>query len=88
MSDGFFGEFDPSLSISFDYIASDVGIALATLDHKAIVTAWSYRVFPNFSCAELSSIRACNLYTVFVRTLDFILDYVRLIVIDLDTDFV
>ena len=74
MSDGFFGKFNASLSISFDYIASNIGIALATLDHKAVVTARGYRVFPNFSCAELSSVRACNLYTVFVRTLDFIFD--------------
>lgn len=88
MGDRFFSELNACLPISFDNVASNIWVALASLDDKAIVATWRDVILPNFGCAELGPICARYLDAVLVWTLDFILDYVRLVVVHFDTDLI
>eukprot|EP00354_Favella_ehrenbergii_P003134 CAMPEP_0170458084 /NCGR_PEP_ID=MMETSP0123-20130129/5161_1 /TAXON_ID=182087 /ORGANISM="Favella ehrenbergii, Strain Fehren 1" /LENGTH=88 /DNA_ID=CAMNT_0010722093 /DNA_START=856 /DNA_END=1122 /DNA_ORIENTATION=+ len=88
MSDGFFGEFDASLTIGFDDIAAHIWVALGALDDEAVVATRGDDVFPHFCRTELRSVRAGDLDAIFVGALNLILDDVRLVVVDLDTDLV
>ena len=81
-------EFDASLSILFDDVTSNIGVALATLDNDSVVAACSDDVLPDFGGAELRAVGARYFDSVFVAALNFILDDVRLIVVNFDSHFV
>ena len=76
MSDSIFCEFDTSLAVLLDDIASNVGIALTSLNDYAVITACIDRILPYFSRTQLRSIRSCDFDAILMTTLDFIFDQV------------
>ena len=66
-------KFDACLTVLLDDVSSNIGLALFSLDDDAIMAATCNHVLPYFSCAQLRSLRTCDLDTVFVTPLDFIL---------------
>jgi len=88
MGDRFFSELNARFPIRLNNISSHIWVALSSLDDKAIVATRRDVVLPDLGCAELGPVRARNLYAVLVGTLNLILDYVRLVVVHFDTDFI
>ena len=66
MRNGFFSEFDACFAIGLDNVASDVWIALASLDDQTVVATGSYGVLPDLGRAKLCPVSPCNFYTVLV----------------------
>ena len=88
MSHSLLSKFDAGFAVLLDDIAAYVRVALLTLYYDAIVSAWVDDVLPDFGRAVLWSIRTGNLDAVSVTPLDFILDQMRIVVIDLYADFI
>ena len=88
VSNGVLCQFDASFSILLDDIASDVWVALATLDYDAIVATSVDCIFPHLRCAELGTICSSDLYAVFVTSFNPILDQMRLVVVNFYSDFI
>ena len=81
-------QLDSSFAVLLDDVASDVRVALATLNDDSVVAARCDQILPDFGRAELRPVRASDLDAVLMTSLDFILDDVRLVVVDFDSDLV
>ena len=88
VSHSLLSKFDAGFAVLLDDIAAYVRVALLTLYYDAIVSAWIDDVLPDFGRAVLWSVRTSNLDAVSVTPLDFILDQMRIVVIDLYADFI
>ena len=88
MCDGVFGQLNARLAVLLDDVAAHVGVALAALDDDAVVSAGVDGILPNFGCAQLRPIRSCDLDAILVTSVNLVLDQVRLIIVDLDSNFI
>lgn len=88
MSDCKLGKFDARFSVLADDVASDIGVALTPLDDDAVIATRLDEVLPDFGRAELRPVRACDLDAVLMAPLDFVLDNMRLVVVNLDANVV
>ena len=76
VGDCIFCEFDTGLAVLLDDIASNVGVALTSLDDYAVISASIDRILPYFSRTQLRSIGSCDLDAILMTSLDFIFDQV------------
>lgn len=74
MRDCIFCQFYPGLPVLLYDVASDVGIALSTLDDYAVIAASIDRILPYFSCTQLRTIRSCDFDAILMTSIDFIFD--------------
>ena len=83
--DGGLSEFDAGLAVLLDCVAADVRFAVDALDVDAVVVAVRNRVAPELGLGEGV---AGDLDAVLVALPDLILDQVRRVVAELDSDLV
>ena len=88
MCNRIFSQLDSGFAVGLDYVTSNIGVALLTLNHQTIVAAASDYIFPHLRLAQLGAVSTCDLDAVLMRALYFVLNDVRLVVINLDTHLI
>ena len=88
MCDGVFSQFNACLAVLLDNVAAHVGVALAALDDDSVVSASVDGILPNLSRAQLRPIRSRDLDAILMTSVNLVLDQVRLIIVDLDSNFI
>ena len=88
MCDSVFSQLDARLAVLLDDVTAHVRVALAALDDYAIVSTSVDGILPNFGCAQLRPIRSCDLDAILMTSVNLVLDQVRLIIVDLDSNFI
>ena len=88
MCDGVFGQLNACFAVLLDDVAAYVRVALATLDDDAVVSASVDGILPNLGCAQLRPVRSCDLDAILVTSVNLVLYQVRLIIVDLNSNFI